>query len=42
MCQQAMTFHAEKEEVRSESTPGVAEISELLRALREVPREPLT
>lgn len=42
MCQQAKFFHAEKEEMRSESIPRVAQISELLRALREVPREPHT
>lgn len=38
MCQQAKTFQTEKEEMRSESVPRVAQISELLRALREVPR----
>lgn len=42
MCQQAKTFHEEKEEMRSESIPGVAQISELLIAIREAPREPHT
>lgn len=39
MCQQAEPCHGGKEETRSEPIPRVAQISELLRALREVPRE---
>lgn len=42
MCQQAQLFHGGKEEMKSETIPRVAQISELLRTLREIPRGPHT
>lgn len=39
MCQQAEPLHGGKEEMRPEPIPRAAQISELLKALREVPRE---